>query len=69
MSYGGCYMTQRKTVETESQVITLLTEIRDVIILAGLNSETLGGAARAHQALHDLAEKYHLLPPLDLDRE
>ena len=55
-------MAQRKAVETESQVIILLTEIRNVIILAGLNSETLGGAAKAHQALFDLAEKYDLLP-------
>lgn len=62
-------MAQRNSTETELQTISLLTEIRNAIILAGLNSETLGGAARAHQALHDLAEKYHLLPPLDLDRE
>ncbi|MDO8430961.1 MAG: hypothetical protein Q7S58_00980 [Candidatus Binatus sp.] len=61
-------MARRNTEsETESQIVSLLTEIRDMVILAGLNGETLGGAARAHQALHDLAEKYDLLPPLRLD--
>jgi len=61
-------MAQRNTeTETESQIVALLTEIRNVIILAGLNGETLGGAARAHQALHDFAEKYDLLPILCLD--
>jgi hypothetical protein len=56
-------MAQRnKEPDAESQIVSLLTEIRNVIILAGLNSETPGGAAKAHQALYDLAQKYNLLP-------
>jgi hypothetical protein len=51
----------------ETDVVKLLTEIRDAIILAGLNAKTLGGLASANQALEDLAKRYSLLPPLRLD--